>query len=116
MNSENPFCYPRRRLPVFPLLLIAIGAAAILARSGLVAASRIEALWPLALVLFAVEQLGSRRPAKRAWAALFVLGGVVATLMNLGYVHWDARRLEPLGLIALGLVMLAGRVRQGART
>jgi predicted membrane protein len=93
---------------VFGLIILALGVILLLDRQGILYAGEIlPFFWPavlLAVGLFKLAQ--SSCFSGRVWGGLFTAAGILLLLDRLGYLHVSFATLWPLGLIALGVVLV----------
>src|SRR5690348_11380908 len=92
------------------LVIVAVGVILLLDHTGVLDAEYILRYWPAVLVIFGLVKLSQPHTPGRVWGGLLVAAGALLLLDAAGVMHvrfWD---LWPLGLIAVGLVMMWGAI------
>lgn len=109
----NQQANPVQRSPIFPpglifgLLLAAAGVLLLLDNAGVLRIGNIFRLWPLLLVAMGVTHVAQAEDSTaRAWGAILGIVGLVFLADSLGWLHVRFSLIWPLGLVALGALML----------
>jgi predicted membrane protein len=97
------------------LVLASIGVVLLLDRFGIVDSHIFFRLWPMIFVVIGVGKLAdSSGMQQRAWGGFLISVGVLLTLNELGYIHFNFGQIWPVFLIAAGL-LLAWQATEGNR-
>jgi len=98
---------------VFAFLMIGAGVLIFLDNIGLFHFHDIWRYWPVALIALGVTKLFETRGAGGVvWAAMAMLVGTAFLLNNLGIWHASWNMIWPLGLIAIGVLMLVNALQR----
>jgi len=108
----------RRHLPhrhgiVLAFLMIGAGVVLFLDNIGLFHFHDIWRYWPVALIAIGVSKLfETRGTGGVVWAATWMVVGTAFLLDNLGIWHASWNMIWPLGLIAIGVLMLVNALER----
>ncbi len=98
---------PRGGGLLFGGLLVLAGTAFLLSHLGYLGGYSVWDFWPLILILVGIGNLfRSRSGAGRVWGVILMGGGTLAQLHVLDVVELEWRLVWPIGLIAVGLLVL----------
>lgn len=93
------------------VLVVLIGVLLLLDRLGIFYAERVLRFWPLLLIAAGIAIVVQFRSASgRFWGAVLILAGVIDQFEMLGYHRLGWATLWPVFVIALGLLLLWGRI------
>src|SRR6478672_8089697 len=88
------------------LVLVAIGVLLLLNQNGILRFSDLWRLWPLALVAGGVVRLTQIGSNSKFMGGLMIALGVILEASEFHLIPYRIRELWPLGIIALGLLLL----------
>lgn len=100
------------------LVIAGVGTVLLLDRFGIVDASTLWRLWPMAFAAGGLAHLiDGNSPSSRVWGGFLISVGVLVTLHEFGYIRYGLGQLWPLFLIAAGVLLAwqANEVREGRR-
>lgn len=91
---------------VFGVFILAAGIILFLDRQEIINAGDVFRFWPLAVIGLGMARLLQPSGSGRVGGGLLMLVGVLLQLRTLGILHFGFRELWPLGLIAIGVLLV----------
>jgi predicted membrane protein len=95
---------------VWGALIVAAGVALLLDHMGFIYIGSLFRFWPMILIFFGVGHVFT--PANRVWGVILLVVGAVLQLNNLGITHLRFADMWPIAIIAVGLLLMWGAMRQ----
>lgn len=104
--SENRHSYFNIRM-IFGLVIVAVGAIALLANFGYDVDINLFDYWPLILVLIGLSRIFQPQEYRHLWfGVIFAAVGVLFLLDNFGFISFGFDELWPFILIIVGIAVL----------
>jgi hypothetical protein len=88
------------------LILIGIGVLLLLHENGILRWNDVWRLWPLILVIGGLGRMSQYGSSSKVMGGLMIGLGILLGLAEFGVIPYTVRELWPLGIIALGLLLL----------